>query len=383
MNRNRNAIYSNCITDEYRKNGEEWNFCGEKTQQHFHTLHPYPARFIPQIPRQAILRWSKTGETVLDPFCGCGTTLLESILNERPAIGIDNNDIACLISRAKTAKYTNDDIMELQNFSSNILNIVKSQITDFWTPKYDSITYWFDENAIIDLGRIKTAIENLSNNARLLSSVVLSSIIVRVSYQYSDTRYVKTTYTYVPESAIKWFKAKLDDTIDRLKEIINLPRQDCIVHRGDSRNMYKIEDESIDLIVTSPPYLNAYDYHKYHRHRLHWVGGDIEFARNLEIGKHDFFTRPKAKPGPYFDDMKKCFSEFYRVLRPNGRALVVIGDAIVNHNPVSVGDKFVTICEEMDFTCENRYIRKIPGSKKSFNREARINEEHILLFNRT
>ena len=62
-----------------------------------HALHPYPARFIPQIPRKAILEWTKKGDTVLDPFCGCGTTLLESSLLERPSIGINSKSIPTML----------------------------------------------------------------------------------------------------------------------------------------------------------------------------------------------------------------------------------------------------------------------------------------------
>lgn len=383
MIKNKTAICSVGKTEEYRKNGVEWNFHDEDTQQHLHALHPYPARFIPQIPRQAIMRWANSGDTILDPFCGCGTTLLESSLLGRPAIGIDNNEIACLISRAKTTRYSSADVQILNEFTSNLEDILQSYSSDYWTPNYNNFLYWFDEKAIIDLGRLRTAIDDLSKNPKLLSLAVFSSIIVRASNQYSDTRYVHISKFYISESAIKWFKAKLKDTIDRLNEIIDLPRECCKVYLDDTRNMHKIDDESISLIVTSPPYLNAYDYHKYHRHRLHWVGGNVEFARDYEIGKHDVFTRPRATPDRYFEDMKQCFSEFYRVLNPRGRALVVIGDAIVSGKPVPVGDLFVKICQNIGLECENRYIREIPKNRKSFNQQARINEEHILLFKRT
>jgi len=84
------SIYSSLGHDKFQKDTSEWDFKGEDTKEHLHALHPYPARFIPQIPRKAILMYSKSGEVVLDPFCGCGTTLLESILLGRQAVGVDN-----------------------------------------------------------------------------------------------------------------------------------------------------------------------------------------------------------------------------------------------------------------------------------------------------
>ena len=66
-----------------------------------HGIHPYHAKFIPSIPREFMLEYSKEGDLVLDPFCGSGTTLLEAMLNNRRSIGVDLNEIAYMITRAK------------------------------------------------------------------------------------------------------------------------------------------------------------------------------------------------------------------------------------------------------------------------------------------
>jgi DNA modification methylase len=319
---------------------------------------------------------------ILDPFCGCGTTLLESILLQRPAIGVDNNAVAYLISKAKTLPYSENDLCILIELKSRLDNVKNSERNKFFIPKYKSINYWFDDDAIFDLGLLRAEIDNLPEKPKALALAVFSSIIVRASYQDSDTRYTKVAKTYSPKSAIKWFQIKLSDTINRLYRIINLPKSDCKVYLDDSRQLKFLGDQSIKLIVTSPPYLNAYDYHKYHRHRLHWINGDISFARDLEIGKHDVFTRPKATPDAYFEDMNVCFKEWYRILQNEGRVLVVIGDAIVQGNAVPVGDIFVELCEDIGFVCEKRWIRNLNTNKKSFNQRARINEEHLILFHR-
>src|SRR5438093_3883251 len=74
----RKAIYTREDTGVLTKNGRGWNFHDAETQEHLHVLHPYPAKFIPQIPRKAIATWTAKGELVYDPFVGCGTTLLEA-----------------------------------------------------------------------------------------------------------------------------------------------------------------------------------------------------------------------------------------------------------------------------------------------------------------
>ena len=381
----RKAIYSRKEPAIRQCDGTDWNFHSAKTQPHLHALHPYPARFIPQIPRKAIKEWSEKGDVILDPFCGCGTTLLESVLLERSAIGVDNNEVAHLISQAKTTPYTHNDLHELQKFIANIpsdmLSLSRESQSDVWIPDFKNLSAWFDEMAILELGRLKTLIEKLSARPRVLALAVFSSIIVAVSYQDSDTRYARIDRRYQSGEVEKRFITKLTDAIRRASEIIDRPRAKSTLYLGDSRNLSEVVSESVNLIVTSPPYLNAYDYHKYHRQRLHWIKGDIKLARDYEIGKHDVFTRPNATPTPYFEDMKKCFVEWYRVLCSNGHGFIVIGDAIVKGRPIPVADRFIEILTEVGFQYEKQWIRQIPEEKKSFNRRnSRINEEHVLLF---
>ena len=240
--------------------------------------------------------------------------------------------------------------------------------------------YWFSSRAVKDLEKIKGAISTLKKGPQLLSMAIFSSIIVRTSYQDSDTRYTRVDKPYSSGNAVRWFKAKLKDSTKRLESIIGFPKEKAIVHHADSRSIDFIKDKSVKLIVTSPPYLNAYDYHKYHRHRLHWINGDVPFARDTEIGKHDTFTRPNANPTRYFNDMMQCFASLNPLLLKGGHLFIVVGDGIVSGKPVAVGDKFIDICKDAGFKLEQRWIRKLQHQKKSFNSAARINKEHLLLF---
>ena len=80
----------------------DWDFKDFSTQYLTHKFHSYPARFIPQIPLTFIKIFTKEEDTVLDPMCGCGTTLVEAFLNNRNSIGNDFNPLAVLISKVKT-----------------------------------------------------------------------------------------------------------------------------------------------------------------------------------------------------------------------------------------------------------------------------------------
>ena len=380
----RTAIYGVLSTEKDEVQDEGWDFLDANTQQHLHSLHPYPARFIPQIPAKAIAAYTEGGDCVLDPFCGGGTTLLESILLGRPAIGVDNNAVACLVSRAKVASYTPTDVARLTEFLNQIaIDQMTASSAEIWLPDYPNRDYWFDPAALQDLGSLRYAINQLHEPMYSFALAVFSSIIVRASHQDSDTRYARVEKVYRPGSALQWYQQKLSAAIDALKEIADAPKAFAHIHLADSRDLHFIEDDSVDFIVTSPPYLNTYDYHKYHRHRLHWIGGDVNLARSREIGKHDVFTRPNADSQRYFDNMTDCFREWTRVLKPGAHAFIVIGDAIVGGQAVPVADRFVEICQNLSFALTDRWLRNLQTSKKSFNQRARIKQEHLLLLKKT
>lgn len=358
----------------------EWDFIGEETQMHMHSLHPYPARMIPQIPAKAIAAWTKKGDTVLDPFSGGGTTLLEAIINGRNAVGVDNNPVACLVSTSKVICYSEEDIKNLYKFLDSFDGLMEAEDLIPSIPEYTNMEYWFAEEAIEELGRIRACINQLKGNVKQVALCSFSAIIVRFSYQSSDTKYVRKVTDYEKGDAQKGYKAKLKSVIKSIEEINPRKTGKAKVLCIDGRDMKEIEDAKIDLIVTSPPYLNAYDYHKYHRHRMQWINGDVAFARDNEIGKHDTFTRKGATPDKYFEDMELCFKEWYRVLKKGAKCLIIVGDAIVSGEPVAVGDIFVDKMTEIGFAYKNRWIRNLDVSKKSFNPRGRIKKEHVLLF---
>jgi DNA modification methylase len=377
----RKAIYTREDEEVLIHNGREWNFHDEETNEHLHSLHPYPAKFIPQIPRRAIEMWSKPGDLVYDPFSGCGTTLLEASLMGRQAAGTDNNAVAVLATRAKTANYRNTDLEAVRRFLEKMEDgLVNALARPDLIPNNKNFFYWFDPTTIDRLAALKGLIGAEKEPVRTLLLAVFSSIIVRVSYQDSDTRYARKKREINPDEVAKAFRARLSTVLKYLPEIMGAGRGKVRIYQADARTVPFIKTGSVTLIVTSPPYLNAYDYHKYHRQRLHWLGGSVEFARDLEIGSHDEFTRTSATPERYFLDMDACFSEWSRVLKKDGRCLIVIGDAIVSKQSVYVGDRFIDLLANHGLAQEERWIRTLHATKRAFNvKNSRISHEHVLL----
>lgn len=380
----RKAIYTTEDVSSLIADGNEWNFHDADTQEHLHTLHPYPAKFIPQIPRKAIATWTAEGDLVYDPFCGCGTSLLEASLMGRPSVGTDNNSVAVLVSKAKTNQYTQRDLACIRAFGSALAEKMSGSTAGReLIPDNKNVPYWFSEEVMRSLAALRGCILAEPEPARTLLLAVFSSIIVRVSFQDSDTRYAKVKRTVKPSDVQRLFAAKLTDVLTTLPDAMLRRRSPVTVYHADARAVPLIASNSVSLVITSPPYLNAYDYHKYHRQRLHWIGGDVDFARDMEIGSHDEFTRPNSTPDSFFEDMNKCFSEWSRVLRYGGKCLVLIGDAIVNKQSVAVGDTFVDMMRSHDLPIEKRWIRTLHATKRAFNVDnSRITHEHVLLFSK-
>jgi site-specific DNA-methyltransferase (cytosine-N4-specific) len=377
----RPAIFMGKTTPSLLGPAGEWDFHHTHTREYLHALHPYPAKFIPQIPRKAIEEYSDPDAVILDPFVGCGTTLLEASLLGRRSIGIDNNAVAVLVSLAKAADYSDADLGELKRFATDLPGKLASlKPRPDLIPSSENFGYWFPTPVIERLAAVKGLVLHQDEPLRTLLLAALSSIVVRVSYQDSDTRYKRVDREITPADVDAAFRQRVTYLLTQVPSVVGKQRAPVSVYQADGRDLPFLKDESVDLIVTSPPYLNAYDYHKYHRQRLHLIDGNVAFARDVEIGKHDDFTRPRATPDAYFRDMDACFAEWERLLRSGGRAIVLIGDAIVSKEPVPVGDTFIELLDRRGMRLTKRWVRELQATRRSFNvKNSRISHEHVLL----
>lgn len=134
--------------------GEDWEYADADTQYHVHGMHLYPARMIPQIANRLIRENSSKGETVLDPFCGSGSVLVEALILGRNAVGIDINPLAIMIAKAKT---TTIHPSELASTIDEVLENVRQRILLNRKGKYKpsifyfkNIYHWFKKDVIAD-----------------------------------------------------------------------------------------------------------------------------------------------------------------------------------------------------------------------------------------
>ena len=347
---------------------EDWSFRDagrSQTTAFTHDYHRYPAKFIPQIVRKLIGDYAPDStQIVCDPFGGCGTTLVEAKLLGHPSIGFDINPVAKLITQTKT---TAIKPRTLTNHKKKFLEYYDAapQVSYQHHPR---ITYWFDEETIAELDRIYFAIKKIKN--------------------HNVRRFFLCSFSHNLKNCSRWLMKSIKPTIDKDK-IIPVPKQSFLRHldsmirkndlfytklaeskridvpakmyRRDSTKTFPIESESIDLIITSPPYVTSYEYADLHQLTLLWFGDDpkhfkkwhhfsngfIDFRRNFigtsskaektgdfnsTLGKKivdDLMQveRPLAiDVANYFLDMQKVFAETHRILKKGGKACVIIGN---------------------------------------------------------
>src|SRR3989344_6934272 len=140
----------------------KWDFKDSQTQYLTHKYHSYPARFIPQIPRAFIQLFTKEGDTILDPFCGCGTTLVESTLLKRHSIGNDFNPLATLLSKVKTTSLSDQQLIKIDSLIKLIeARIKKNNLKESDLPELPSrnISKLFSKEMLKELQVIKNIVK--------------------------------------------------------------------------------------------------------------------------------------------------------------------------------------------------------------------------------
>ncbi|MSP65091.1 MAG: site-specific DNA-methyltransferase [Bacteroidetes bacterium] len=363
-----------------------------------HNFHPFPAKFIPQIPNNLIKEFTNPNDIVLDPFCGSGTSLVEAKLLGRNSIGIDLHPLATFISKVKTTKIHIKELQTIKKILQNIKNNIDEYYNDaqsgnsewknFTLPEFSNRDHWFQKNVLFELAIIKKSVKKktIPKDLQDLCLCAMSAIMVLVSNQNGETRYAAISKDLPPKKTFELFENKLDKYIARIMDF-NKESTDCWVklHNSDTREIDFIDDNSVDFIITSPPYANTYEYYLYHKQRMNWLDMEWEIVRDNEIGSRYKHSSRKEGIGTYLDAMEECFRHFNRILKKNKFFTIVIGDAVIQQQMFSGLDMTNKLAKDTGFKVVKKINYELDTTSKLFSQAFRQKgkKEHILLLQKT
>lgn len=382
----------------------DWSFKSDDTSYLSHDIHPYPAKFVPQIPRNLIARLSLRGELVYDPFGGCGTTALEAILLGRQALSTDVHPLAKIIGEAKTLTLTKEEeeqtseiaerlmILSWQPFNlRSELEIHKSSYLEY-VPDIPNLSEWFHPNAVDELAYLRWTIENQpSRKVRTLLKAAFSKSVLKSSFQDGETRYARRPREVDRGFVLRLFAVNLQGALKKIQilgpvlqfreatfETIDL-RTVPVISQGDW-GLGGLKRDSVDLIVTSPPYPNTTDYHLYHRFRLFWLGYDPRTLASSEIGSHLRHQKEGTGFEHYLQEMKTCVDKMFQVLRPGRYAVMVLGDGVFGGQLYKTPEEIGQAAVDRGFEKLGTISRPVHATKRSFISAARrIRSEELLV----
>ena len=333
------------------------------------SIHPYFGKIDPALVEALLKDFSKLNDLVLDPFCGSGTVIHESILSNRSCVGWDSSPLAILITTAKLLGITRTEENQLLEIKKDIDLLIKSKnirVPDHGEfpliPRVLHLEKWFNKNAIRELKFIKWWIDkNLSSYSQVIRTLVqlsFSRIITRSSNQQGESNYRSIDKPDIPGRVLDLFSSSIIETIkycksyNREKENVEYISERTLVlsERGssicykekinvllknwDSRNIESAlqATDKPGLVITSPPYLMSWDYGLYHKFRFYLLGFNLDLYEETEIGRH---LRRKNDDIPrYTSDMKNVFMTLNSAMGLNATICMI-------NSPSSVYGKYV------------------------------------------
>ena len=358
-------------------NSVQWDFPDRTRQSDLEAIHPYPAKFIPELPGAVLDRLAlPKGTIVLDPFVGSGTTLVECQKRGIESVGIDLNPIACMIARVKTGKLPEHFEGELQKVLAVALDCKEAVI-----PNIPNLDHWFEKTIQAQIAKLVFAIEQSAQDCQDIFRLSLSSILVRISNQDSDTRYAAVKKNIIAEQ-IPTFFATACRRVSASMQNRNYPQATTTVLERNTLSVTAKDIKArVGAIITSPPYPNAYEYWLYHKYRMFWLGYDPLQVKEKEIGaRAHFFKANHHTADDFVGQMRSTFELIDSVLVRNGYACFVIGRSKIHGKIVDNAKIIEEAAQNFRFKTVFRAERVIAANRKSFNlSHANIKTETVLV----
>jgi DNA modification methylase len=386
----------------------------------------YPARSIFLVPRAIINSKleKKNKLNILDPFMGSGTTAVEASLTNSIIYGTEMDPFARLIAEVSLFRFSKTEENELYKILNDIsLGWHDYPINNMFYPKLNNVEYWFDTEIFDDLLRLKSIIYETIENEKFLKffKVTFADCIKPSSKleRQSTKPYISSKYPKKTKPVFESFKYSFNAHLNALKQynFTKPNNKECKINwLGFDATDFKSEKAIIDLAITSPPYLNAFDYTQIIKIESAWVGtlenDDIVKLRNVQVGnekrrdnKIDSFVENLFEPYfnaiieqgkidnknfnitaktclSYFNDIKRNLECIKAVLKKGGEYHMIIGDNVIKKIEIPTHKLIAEIAIEIGFNWFGYYKYVIKDHRTSIPRKdkgGKINYEYVLM----
>jgi DNA modification methylase len=330
----------------------------ELARAHVHGFHSYPARMHPLTARRLVEAFSRPGDTVLDPFCGSGTVLVEARLAGHGVVGVDANPLAARLARLKLMPTTAEQrarwieaAREAAAFA-DARRLARAGATHRYGPEDVAL---FSPHVLLELDGLRAGIDRIADGeARGAIELVLSAILTKVSQQESDTTGREAPKRIAAGYPSRLLVRKTEELAARLAEVAPAlaGQGSAIVFEGDARRLDGVRAGSIGLVVTSPPYPGNYDYLAHHAARLRWLRLPPDRFDQAEIGARRRLDPLGAAAGVarWRDELGAVLQALERALVSGGAAVLLLADSVVAGAPVYAVDLTRAVAPGAGFT---------------------------------
>jgi DNA modification methylase len=304
-----------------------------------HGVHSYPARMHPAVARRALERFAPgPGATLLDPFCGSGTTLVEGMAAGWRCLGSDLNPLALDLARVKCSRMGEK---ARERFGRRVLEVAEASEervrgrVDVRAKLSKAERDYYDVHVLKEFAGLLEEVNATEHDAdRRALRMVFSSMVVKFSRQRSDTDERLTQKRVRKGLVTEFFVRKSEELLRAWHELDDAcpdkTRRPRIVKANAMRLGETLSgDFKADLILTSPPYGGTYDYAHHHRRRFAWLGYKQAAFESEEIGSRRRLAKAKKGVDRWDTELLAVLEQMRERLVPDGLALLLIGDGHV------------------------------------------------------
>jgi DNA modification methylase len=338
---------------------------------HVHGFHTYAARMHPTTAARLVHGFSDAGDTLLDPFCGSGTVLVEAMLAARRAVGVDLSPLAVRLARLKATPRDSHAIEAMLAAAQSIAAFADSRreqragATRRY-PSEDVIS--FDPHVLLELDSLRAGIARHAQDdpaAADTLELVLSAILVKVSRRASDTSTTNVPRRLAAGFTTRLFVRKAEELARRLGALAAIVPAEAVaaqVSVDDATRLKTIAASTIDAVVTSPPYVATYDYSVHHAMRMRWLGLDRRALEVGEVGARRRYARlePQAARAAWMRELATVIAALSRVCRKGARAAIVAGDSAVGGEALRADETIAAVAPGAGFVVLGRASQRRP-----------------------